>query len=57
MNIEANLYSSSNVIREIESRRKRWAGYVAHMGQMRYITTFLSENLEERGHQEDLGVE
>jgi hypothetical protein len=30
-----DLYSSSNVIRVIKSRRMRWAGHVAHMGQKR----------------------
>jgi hypothetical protein len=28
-----NLYSSSNIIRTIESRRMRWAGHVARMGE------------------------
>jgi hypothetical protein len=28
-----NLYSSSNIIRMIKSRRMRWAGYVARMGE------------------------
>jgi hypothetical protein len=26
-----NLYTSSNIIRVIKSRRMRWAGHVAHM--------------------------
>jgi hypothetical protein len=26
-------YSSSNIIRQIKSRRMRWAGYVARMGE------------------------
>jgi hypothetical protein len=30
-----NLYSSSNIIRMIKSRRMRWAGYVARMGEKR----------------------
>jgi hypothetical protein len=30
-----NLYSSPNIIREIKSRRMRWAGHVARMGQTR----------------------
>jgi hypothetical protein len=30
-----NLYSSPNIIRTIKSRRMRWAGYVAHMGEKR----------------------
>jgi hypothetical protein len=27
-----NLYSSPDIIRQIKSRRMRWAGHVAHMG-------------------------
>jgi hypothetical protein len=30
-----NLYSSPNIIRMIKSRRMRWAGYVARMGEKR----------------------
>jgi hypothetical protein len=32
-----NLYSSPNIIRMINSRRMRWAGYVAHMGEGRGV--------------------
>jgi hypothetical protein len=28
-----NLYSSPNIIRHMESRRMRWAGHVARMGE------------------------
>jgi hypothetical protein len=28
-----DLYSSPNIIRVIKSRRMRWAGHVAHMGE------------------------
>jgi hypothetical protein len=28
-----NLYSSPNIVRVIKSRRKRWAGHVARMGE------------------------
>jgi hypothetical protein len=28
-----NLYSSPNIIRQIKSRRMRWAGHVACMGE------------------------
>jgi hypothetical protein len=28
-----NLYSSQNIIRQIKSRRMRWAGHVARMGE------------------------
>jgi hypothetical protein len=30
-----NLYSSSNLIRMVKSRRMRWAGHVARMGETR----------------------
>jgi hypothetical protein len=32
-----NLYSSPNIVRVIKSRRIRWAGHVAHMGERRGI--------------------
>jgi hypothetical protein len=28
-----NLYSSPDIIRQVKSRRMRWAGHVAHMGE------------------------
>jgi hypothetical protein len=31
------LYSSPNIIRQIESRRMRWAGHVARMREERYV--------------------
>jgi hypothetical protein len=30
-------YSSPNIIRQIKSRRMRWAGYVARMGEERNV--------------------
>ena len=30
-----SLYSSPNIVRVIKSRRMRWAGHVAHMGEER----------------------
>jgi hypothetical protein len=32
-----NLYSSPNIVRVIKSRRMRWAGHVARMGEGRII--------------------
>jgi hypothetical protein len=32
-----NLYSSPNIIRKIKSRRMRWAGHVARMGETRNV--------------------
>jgi hypothetical protein len=31
------LYSSQNIIRQIKSRRMRWAGYVARVGEERNV--------------------
>jgi hypothetical protein len=36
-----NLYSSLNIIRQIESRRLWWAGHVARMGEERKVYKFL----------------
>jgi hypothetical protein len=36
-----NLYSSPNIIRIIKSRRMRWAGYVARMGEKRNVYRLL----------------
>jgi hypothetical protein len=32
-----SLYSSLNIVRVIKSRRMRWAGHVAHMGEGRGV--------------------
>jgi hypothetical protein len=32
-----NLYSSPDIIRQVTSRRKRWAGHVARMGEERKV--------------------
>jgi hypothetical protein len=31
------LYSSPNIIRQIKSRRMRWVGHVAHMGEEKNV--------------------
>jgi hypothetical protein len=36
-----NFYSSPNVIRQIKSRRMRWAGHVARMGEERNVNKVL----------------
>jgi len=33
----SDLYSSHNIVRVIKSRRMRWAGHVAHMGEDRGV--------------------
>jgi hypothetical protein len=32
-----NLFSSPDIVRQIKSRRMRWAGHVARMGEGRYV--------------------
>jgi hypothetical protein len=47
-------YSSPNIVRVIKSSRMRWAGHVAHLGEL--FTGFWLGCLKERDHWEDLGV-
>jgi hypothetical protein len=49
-----NLYSSPNIVRVIKSRRLRWAGCVARMGEV--FTGFELGGPKARDHWEDLGV-
>jgi hypothetical protein len=35
------MYSSPDIIRQIKSRRMRWAGHVARMGEVRNVCRFL----------------
>jgi hypothetical protein len=42
-----NLYSSPNIIRQIKSRRMRWAGHVARIGGERNVYKILVRKLEE----------
>jgi hypothetical protein len=51
------LYSSSNIIRQIKSRRIRWAGLAACMREERKVYRVLWESLEERDHMEDRGID
>jgi hypothetical protein len=51
-----NLYSSPDIIRQVKSRRKRWAGHVARIGVERNVYKVLVESQKERDRWEDQGV-
>jgi hypothetical protein len=51
------LYSSPNIARVIKSRRMKWAGNVARMGEEGCIVEFWWGNLRERDHWGDPGVD
>jgi hypothetical protein len=51
-----NLYSSSNIVRMIKSRRMRLAGHVARMGWGEVFTAFWLGSSKGGDHWEDLGV-
>jgi hypothetical protein len=51
------LYSSRNVIRKIKSRRMKWAGYVARVGEERIVHKVLVGKPEEERPLGDQGVD
>jgi hypothetical protein len=51
------LYPSPNIIRVIKSRRLRWAGHVARMGERRGAYRALVGKPEGRSHLEDPGID
>ena len=53
----SDLYSSPNIVRVIKSRRMRWAGHVARMGEERGRIGSWWGNRKERDHWGDLGVD
>jgi hypothetical protein len=55
-NEELNDLYSSHYCSGIKSRRKRWAGHVARMGEGEAYTVFWWGNLRKREHLEDPGV-
>ena len=52
-----DLYSSPNIVRVIKSKRMRWAGHVARMGEERGCIGSWLGNRRERDHWGDLGVD
>jgi hypothetical protein len=52
-----NLYSSPDIIRQNKSRRMRWAGHVARMGEERKVYKVLMGKPKERDHSEDQSVD
>jgi hypothetical protein len=54
-----NLYSSPNIIRQIRSRRLRWAGHVVCMGDERTVWAYeaLLEKPEVKSPGKTLGVD
>jgi hypothetical protein len=51
-----DLYTSFNGVRVIKSRRKRWAGYVARMGERRSVFRVLVKKSEEKKNLGGTGV-
>jgi hypothetical protein len=51
-----NPYSSLIIVRVIKSRRMRWAGHVARMGEGRGVYRFWLGGPKVKDHLEDLGV-
>jgi hypothetical protein len=51
------LYSSPDIIRQIKSRKMRWAGHVARMGEGRSVYRVLVRSPKERDHLKDQGVD
>jgi hypothetical protein len=52
-----NLYSSPDIVRQIKSRRMRWAGHVARMGEGRNVYRVLVGRNERKNHLEDQGID
>jgi hypothetical protein len=52
-----NLYSSPDNIRQVKSRRMRWAGHVARTGEERNMYKVLVGKPKERDHWEAQGVD
>jgi len=53
----SDLYSLPNIVRVVQSRRMKWAGHVARMGEGEVYTGFWWGNLRERDHWGDPDVD
>jgi hypothetical protein len=51
------LYSSSNIIKQIKSRRVKWVRHVARMGEDRNVYKVFMRKPEGNNHLEDQGVD
>jgi hypothetical protein len=52
-----NLYSSPDIFRQIKSRRMRWAGHVARIGEGRKVYRVLVGKPERKDSLKDQGVD
>jgi len=52
-----DLFCSPNIVRVIKSRRIRWEGYVARMGERKGLDGVLVGKREEKAHLEDPSVD
>jgi len=52
-----DLYSPSNIVRVIKSRRMRWEEHVERMGERRGVYRIWRGYLRERGHLEDSDID
>jgi len=50
-------FSSLKIIQVIKSRRMRWVGHLAHMGERKGVYRVLVRNLRKRDHLEDPGID
>jgi len=52
-----HLYSLPNTLQVIKSRRMRWAGHVAHMGDRRDAKRVKWGNNKQRDYLQELGID
>jgi hypothetical protein len=52
-----DLYSLPNIVRVVKSKRMRWAGHVARMGEDRGVHKMLVGSLRERDHWGDQDID